>query len=475
MINTVLFMPGGRFLSGYSTKHSPTKAGSDLTEKYMLRSQWTKDVMQYIVLVTLAVSILVLAGVLFHLFSLQATVPFYVFFLITILIWGGGHWSLWQIPNYAPGLLCFGLGILLSFHYGLSTSVIFYGLAIFITGMLDGHTSRWLVLIGSILMMFLPELVYRQNWTSLALSELINNTAGLAGVAIVQWYYDSRVSKILTDRIAVNQILSEEMEHSRLVDHIQTEQEALLERITNHLPYTVADLSPEGIIRYASPSYLNVLGFSSDAIVGTDGTALIHPADLSKAQNMLSISAGQQVTVKSQLRCKQLDGNYIVLEMICSPVISYHGNLEGFVLCGKELNQPDQGIPDASFPALFYQQVVDTLPLGMEFYLLEEDGELILTGYNRAADEILSVRHDEMVGKPFRFLYPDLGGTMIEEYLRKAALEGINWSYQTANSNTLLVNHDLEVTIFQSAPGKATMLYQQLYRPGSEASDAVPV
>ncbi|MFX0185768.1 MAG: PAS domain S-box protein, partial [Candidatus Hodarchaeota archaeon] len=52
------------------------------------------------------------------------------------------------------------------------------------------------------------------------------------------------------------------------------------------------------------------------------------------------------------------------------------------------------------------RNIIDSLPLGMHMYELKDDGKLVFSDANRAADEILGVDNNQFVGKPIEEAFP---------------------------------------------------------------------
>lgn len=68
-----------------------------------------------------------------------------------------------------------------------------------------------------------------------------------------------------------------------------------------------------------------------------------------------------------------------------------------------------------------FRNIVDSSPLGMYFYRLEQDGSLIMTGANPSAERIVGVRHEELIGKRIEEAFPRLAGTDIPDLYRSVA------------------------------------------------------
>jgi PAS domain S-box-containing protein len=71
------------------------------------------------------------------------------------------------------------------------------------------------------------------------------------------------------------------------------------------------------------------------------------------------------------------------------------------------------------------RSIVETAPMAMYFYHLEATGRLVLTGANPAADRIIGIAHQDLVGRSIEEAFPNLAQTEIPEMYRSVALEKI--------------------------------------------------
>ena len=89
---------------------------------------------------------------------------------------------------------------------------------------------------------------------------------------------------------------------------------AALERLYHRLYDNASDgivlFDDRGIISNANPTFLKMLGYRLEEIMGKEVIALIHPEDLEKIPSQLQrLVAGESVTIERRLRCKE--GHYI--------------------------------------------------------------------------------------------------------------------------------------------------------------------
>ncbi len=108
------------------------------------------------------------------------------------------------------------------------------------------------------------------------------------------------------------------------------------------------------------------------------------------------------------------------------------------------------------------QAMVENSPMGMHFYQLDENNELIFVDYNPAADRLLGVKNSQFLGKKIVDAFPSLADTDIPERYRLAASEGKIWSTEQINYKDEQLQGAFEVWAFQTSPGKMVALFEDI-------------
>jgi two-component system cell cycle sensor histidine kinase/response regulator CckA len=104
------------------------------------------------------------------------------------------------------------------------------------------------------------------------------------------------------------------------------------------------------------------------------------------------------------------------------------------------------------------RSIVESSPMGIHLYRLEEAGRLVLTGSNPAGDQILGTPMDPLVGRTIEEAFPGLAGTEVPDRYRRLCAEGGTWrteiTYSDDRSRGLY-----EVHAFQTAPGMMAVMF----------------
>jgi diguanylate cyclase (GGDEF)-like protein/PAS domain S-box-containing protein len=100
-----------------------------------------------------------------------------------------------------------------------------------------------------------------------------------------------------------------------------------------------------------------------------------------------------------------------------------------------------------------FRHIVESSPTAMYFYRLEPDGRLILTGVNPAADRIIGMVHQPLLGKTIEEAFPNLAGTPVPALYRKVAAgelgpQSLEVPYRDERFSGFYAVH-----VFQTGPG----------------------
>ncbi|GAB4341379.1 MAG: hypothetical protein Kow0089_15710 [Desulfobulbaceae bacterium] len=109
-----------------------------------------------------------------------------------------------------------------------------------------------------------------------------------------------------------------------------------------------------------------------------------------------------------------------------------------------------------------FRSVLESCPLGILLYRLEPDGRLVLTGANQAADAILSLDHDSLLGRTIEEAFPGLADTEIPERFREVCRSGATFEDRMVTYEDERIKGIFEVHAFQSEPGTAAVFFQDV-------------
>ena len=100
--------------------------------------------------------------------------------------------------------------------------------------------------------------------------------------------------------------------------------------------------------------------------------------------------------------------------------------------------------------------------MGMHIYKLEDDGRLVFTGANPAADKLLGVDNSMFVGMEIHEAFPSLTDTEVPERYIYAARDGKSWHTEQINYEDDKITGAFEVHAFQMSPGRMVALFADI-------------
>ncbi|MBI9081700.1 MAG: PAS domain S-box protein [Pseudodesulfovibrio sp.] len=109
-----------------------------------------------------------------------------------------------------------------------------------------------------------------------------------------------------------------------------------------------------------------------------------------------------------------------------------------------------------------YQKMNENSPLGMHFYQLDDNDQLVFVGHNPAADKLLGVDNSQFVGKTIGEAFPQLLQTEVPRRYRDAAAKGIPWSTEQIAYEDGKIMGASEVRAFQTTPENMVTIFADI-------------
>ncbi|MCX7887935.1 MAG: PAS domain S-box protein, partial [Verrucomicrobiae bacterium] len=100
-----------------------------------------------------------------------------------------------------------------------------------------------------------------------------------------------------------------------------------------------------------------------------------------------------------------------------------------------------------------FRRVVEAAPLAIQFWRLDPDGRLVLTGANQKADEMLGLSHAALVGKTLSEAFPWLASSDVVERYREVCVSGVPWHGEQQRYSGESLAKVYEVFAFRTVPG----------------------
>lgn len=220
----------------------------------------------------------------------------------------------------------------------------------------------------------------------------------------------------------------------------------------------------EGRIIFSNPAHHTIHGLPNEQIVGMHVWDFIpneqEKEKLSKYYRFLiekQPSPEPYFTINRTADGKdihlRIDWNYLrdssgEVISLCSIVT----DISSWIWAEKTLKESEQR----------FRSLIESCPEGIYRYRLEPDGRLLFTGANPAADLIMGMNHDLLIGMTLEEAFPSLIGTKIPERFREVCRTGKAWQEEQVTYEDQRISGVYAVHAFQTESGKMAVFFRDV-------------
>jgi PAS domain S-box-containing protein len=181
------------------------------------------------------------------------------------------------------------------------------------------------------------------------------------------------------------------IERKRAEETLQKREEHFRSLIENALDI-ISVLNVDGLIRYASPSVLRVLGWRPEELDGCSFFDYVHGEDIGSVRDLVTTIAG---TTLREIRFRHRDGGWRMLEAAGSRYVDESGS-PGVILNARDITERKKSEEALRLANQTLSAVIDTSPLAI--YTL--DRQRRVQSWNPAAERIFGWKREEVIGRP---------------------------------------------------------------------------
>ncbi len=212
----------------------------------------------------------------------------------------------------------------------------------------------------------------------------------------------------------------------------------------------------DGQLVRLNPEWENVLGYSISELQGRMFLDFVHPEDVESTVAAVSQLEKQEDVLNfvNRFRCK--DGSYRWLEWRSKPMGRHIYAVARDITERRTMENALQKSEET------FRNIVQSSPMGIHLYQLQEDDALIFTGANPAADRLLGVDHVRLIGKNIEEAFPPLKDTEVPDRYLRAARYGEAWHTEQIEYDHDGIAGAFEVHAFQMSPGNVAVLFSDI-------------
>lgn len=184
--------------------------------------------------------------------------------------------------------------------------------------------------------------------------------------------------------------------------------------------FVVVDMS--GHIIESNTAYRELLGYNSAELRELTYPDLTpekwHKIEHEIVTNSILMEGHSPVYEKEYIR---KDGSVFPVELRSFLVKNDHGETVGIWGIVRDITLRKKYETELLESEKKYRQIIESSPTSMHFYYLDENGQLIFTGANPAADKTVGFSQQRLIGMNIEMAFPGLAQTFIPDMYRKVA------------------------------------------------------
>jgi PAS domain S-box-containing protein len=233
--------------------------------------------------------------------------------------------------------------------------------------------------------------------------------------------------------------------------------------LAEHATDLISRHGPDGSFLYASPAARDILGYEPEELIDRNVFAgNIHPDDVAAVRAAHAEVIGTRKPTTVQWRARRKDGSYVWVESTSKTIYAADGSLQEIIAITRNIEARRRTEAALHERELIYRSLVEHTPLGMHFYELTPDDQLVLVSHNPAADDILGIDHRQLLGQTLEEAFPPLVATDVPSAYRAAARIGASWSTEQIEYRDNRVAGAYEVRAFQTTPMRMVAVFADI-------------
>ncbi len=136
--------------------------------------------------------------------------------------------------------------------------------------------------------------------------------------------------------------------------------------------------------------------------------------------------------------------------------------MTGVIEYVKDISERKRTEQELRESELRFRKVVESSPMGMHFYALENDDRLVFKGANQAADQILGIKNNQFIEKSIEEVFPALTETEILERYQQIVRNGGVWETKQIQYKDSQISGAFEVHAFQIEAGYMATMFSDI-------------
>ncbi|MBL0385889.1 EAL domain-containing protein [Tumebacillus sp. ITR2] len=199
--------------------------------------------------------------------------------------------------------------------------------------------------------------------------------------------------------VAIMESLARLLAKSVLQDRAFTHHQTLSNQIDimcDHMTDIISVMDREGILEYASPSHVTVLGFAADEFIGKSVFEFVHPNELSSIKSEFYDLLVTKHTRMLEMRFRTKTG-WIDMEVTGSPILDKTGQITHVIAIGRDISERKLSKQLLEESEQRYRSLFDHHPDAI--FSLDLEGRLVTL--NESCGTVTGMTREELEYLPF--------------------------------------------------------------------------
>jgi PAS domain S-box-containing protein len=235
-----------------------------------------------------------------------------------------------------------------------------------------------------------------------------------------------------------------------------------LKAIFDNNPLMIFILDKNGIIKEVNLLGAKELGYEINELIDQPVTKVFRKEDWQTVNNQILKCVNNPGKMFNwEIRKIRKNGELIWVKENARTIRSNGKSSEVLIVCDNisKIKDAERSIKETTQKI---KSIFDASPFGVHLYDLKENGDLIFSGYNHAADTILGFSHSHLINKKIEEAFPNLILTEIPGIYKKIAKFGSHIDNKLVEYEDYHIKGAFDVSAIQIEPGKIAAFFSDI-------------